>query len=110
MKREFIENLQVSRALRISGVSDEHVCQMETQIMLGLGDTVPQTAGIKKIRCGAAGRGKRGGVRVLFADYPKAGKTYLLAALSKAQQADFSKDELKVLRRLKKQLDALHGS
>ena len=83
---------------------------MEKAIMVGLGETIVHAAGIKKIRCGTEGKGKRGGVRVLFADYPQAGKTYLLAALGKAERANFSKSELKILRDLKKQLDALHRS
>jgi len=76
--------------------------------MLGYGDVVPHTAGIRKIRCGRSGRGKRGGIRVLFADYPLVGRTYLLAGLLKNQRADFTPGELKVLRKLKLQLDRLN--
>ncbi|MBN1942333.1 MAG: hypothetical protein JW849_03465 [Phycisphaerae bacterium] len=81
---------------------------MEIEIMLGYGDVVPHTAGIRKIRCGGAARGKRGGLRILFADYPAAGKTYLLAGLVKNQRATFSRAELKILQQLKRNLDKLH--
>ncbi len=109
MKREFIENNQVRQTLESNGVSDEQVREMEKEIMQDRGTIVSGTGGIKKIRCGAAGRGKRGGIRVLFADYPKAGITYLLSALGKSERADFGRDELKVLRELKRQLDKIHG-
>lgn len=108
MKREFIENRQVKETYAENGVTDEQVRDMEKEIMQGLGKTVPGTAGIRKIRCGAQGRGKRGGVRVLFADYPEAGKAYLLAALSKNEKADFTKEEQAILRDLKLQLDEYH--
>ncbi|MCD4824467.1 MAG: type II toxin-antitoxin system RelE/ParE family toxin [Phycisphaerae bacterium] len=108
MKRTFIFDNQVQALIREQFISEQQVRQMETEIMLGYGKTVPHTAGIKKIRCGAAGRGKRGGIRVLFADYPKAGKTHLLAGLTKNQRADFSQGELKILCVLKRQLDKIY--
>ncbi|MDY7010385.1 MAG: addiction module toxin RelE [Planctomycetota bacterium] len=110
MKREFIESSQVREAFKANGVSDEQNREMEKQIMQGYGAIVPGTGGVKKIRCGASGRGKRGGVRVLFADYPRFGVTYLLSALGKGERVDFSREELKVIKHLKQQLDKMHGS
>lgn len=110
MKREFVESSQVRQVFKTNGVSDEHVREMEKQVMQGCGAIVPGTGGVKKIRCGAAGRGKRGGVRVLFADYPDAGVTYLLSALGKSQRVDFNQFELKTIKQLKRQLDKIHGS
>ena len=78
--------------------------------MQGYGAIVPGTGGVKKIRCGAGGHGKRGGVRVLFADYPGAGVTYLLSALGKGQRANFNQSELKIIKQLKRQLDKIHRS
>lgn len=108
MKREFIFDEQVQALICDLNVPEVMVSRMEIEIMLGYGDVVPHTGGIRKIRCGGAGRGKRGGLRILFADYPAAGKTYLLAGLTKNQRATFSQVELKILQQLKRKLDKLH--
>jgi len=107
MEREFIESHGVGDTLKDNGVSDEQVREMETAIMFGGGTTVAGTGGLKKIRCGAKGRGKRGGVRVIFADYPQSGKTFLVAALGKADREDFTHREYQELRKLKQMLDAI---
>ncbi|MCK4627251.1 MAG: hypothetical protein KAV00_18200 [Phycisphaerae bacterium] len=66
MKREFVESGQVRQAFEANGVSDEQVREMEKQVMQGYGAIVPATGGVKKIRCGAAGRGKRLAAFVFF--------------------------------------------
>ena len=105
MKRTFIESTAVRRVLDANGVSDEQVREMEKESMIGRGSVIGGTGGIRKIRCGAAGRGKSGGVRVALADYPHAGRTYLLAALSKGAKGNFTKAERNELKRLKQALD-----
>ena len=54
------------------------------------GDVIPGTGGIRKLRWGKAGAGKRGGVRVIYfyhnADMP----LYLLLAYAKAQATDLT--------------------
>ena len=61
------------------------------------GDLIPGTGGIRKIRWGKAGTGKRGGVRVIYfyhnADMP----LYLLLAYAKAQATDLTQDEKRTL-------------
>lgn len=108
MKRLFIYDKQVQAVIRELGIDEEQLLQMENEIMYGYGDVVPNTSGIKKIRCGITSRGKRGGIRILFADYPQVNKTYMLTALQKNQRADFSQQELKILKNLKQQLDRLN--
>jgi len=61
------------------------------------GDVIPGTGGIRKLRWGKAGAGKRGGVRVIYfyhnADMP----LYLLLAYAKAQATDLTQDEKRTL-------------
>jgi hypothetical protein len=78
---------------------------MQREIMQHKGDLVPGTGGLKKIRCATPGQGKSGGIRVLFADYPRAGLTLLVAAFAKNVKENLSPAERNVLAQLKAALD-----
>lgn len=105
MKRTFIYDTDVEAVLKRSRVSDDRLREMELAIMAGDGDVIPGTGGFRKIRCGAHGRGKRGGLRIVFADYPRYGVTYCIAALAKGDKENFSQRERNELRQLKQMLD-----
>lgn len=64
------------------------------------GDVIPDTGGVRKVRWGRGGSGKRGGARVIYfyrdADFP----LYLLMVYAKARQEDLSADEKRAVRKL----------
>jgi hypothetical protein len=61
------------------------------------GDVISGTGGVRKIRWGRSGGGKRGGARIIYfycdMDHP----LYLLLAYTKAQATDMSADEKKIV-------------
>ena len=57
------------------------------------GDVVPGTGGVRKLRWGKAGAGKRGGARVIYFYYQMDCPLYLLLAYAKAQASDLTADE-----------------
>ncbi|HKY84594.1 MAG TPA: type II toxin-antitoxin system RelE/ParE family toxin [Anaerolineales bacterium] len=63
-----------------------------------LGPVIPGSGGVRKVRWGLSGRGKRGGVRVIY--YWAATKDVLLMLLiyAKSEQEDLSPSQLKALR------------
>jgi hypothetical protein len=61
------------------------------------GDVIPGTGGVRKLRWGKAGVGKRGGVRVIYFYYRPDCPLYLLLAYAKAQASDLSGDEKKAV-------------
>ena len=61
------------------------------------GDIIPGTGGVRKLRWGKAGVGKRGGVRVIYFYYRPDCPLYLLLAYAKAQASDLSGDEKKAV-------------
>ena len=61
------------------------------------GDVIPGTGGVRKLRWGRAGSGKRGGARVVYFYYRADCPLYLLLAYAKAQATDLSADEKKAV-------------
>ena len=57
------------------------------------GDVIPGTGGVRKVRWGKAGSGKRGGARVIYFYYQMDCPLYLLLAYAKAQATDLTADE-----------------
>lgn len=68
------------------------------------GSVVPGTGGVRKIRWGAAGRGKRDGVRVIYFNRLANGEIWLLVVYAKAMQENIPAH---VLRQIKEEID--HG-
>jgi hypothetical protein len=58
-----------------------------------VGVLVPGTGGIRKVRFGFGGRGKRGGARVIYVVAGTDVPIFLLAAFAKNEQADLSAAE-----------------
>lgn len=69
-----------------------------------LGDIIPNTNGLRKIRWKGNGKGKRSGARVIYYFYDENNPIYLLFAYSKNVQTDLSEHEKKLLRQLVSQL------
>lgn len=61
------------------------------------GDIIPGTGGVRKLRWGKAGVGKRGGARVIYFYYQVDCPLYLLLAYAKAQATDLTADEKKAV-------------
>jgi len=88
----------------IERLTDAEYLQLQTALILQpeLGDIIPSTGGIRKLRWSEAGRGKgkRGGIRVIYYWYVPGSLIYFLHIYSKTEQADLSDDEKKALRKL----------
>ena len=64
------------------------------------GPLVPGGAGIRKLRWGAEGRGKRGGVRVIYYWATGEDVCYMLYAYAKNEQGDLTRGQIRALARL----------
>jgi len=69
------------------------------------GDLIKQTGGLRKLRWGqqSRGKGKRGGVRVIYYWYASESIVYMLLAYSKEEQDDLSAAQTRLLMRLVKE-------
>ena len=57
------------------------------------GDEIPGTGGVRKLRFGALGRGKRGGARVIYFYGGERVPIYALLAYSKSTKTDLNPEE-----------------
>ena len=69
------------------------------------GDLIKDTGGLRKLRWSQQrrGKGKRGGIRVIYYWYSSDSLIYMLLAYSKAEQDDLSATQKRVLARLVKE-------
>ena len=68
------------------------------------GDLIKGGGGIRKVRHAAQGRGKSGGVRVIYYWAKAADQIYLLAVYPKSRKDTLSDQETAILRKLVKEL------
>ena len=64
------------------------------------GDVIRGTGGLRKVRWAIPGKGKRGGVRVVYYFVSARGQCRMLLIYRKGIKDDLSEDEKKALRRL----------
>lgn len=64
------------------------------------GDVIPETGGVRKIRWGRAGSGKRGGARVIYFFHDPDRPLYLLMVYAKARRENLTQDEKREVRKL----------
>ena len=64
------------------------------------GDVIPESGGIRKIRWAAKGKGKSGGVRVIYYFYNESMPVFLLTVYAKNQKANLTKAERNEWKRL----------
>jgi len=67
------------------------------------GVVIPSSGDLRKMRWGMTGRGKRGGVRVIYFWAVKQDKILMLLIYPKNEKDDLSRDQLKILRKIVKE-------
>jgi len=74
------------------------------------GDLIPETGGVRKVRWGRRGIGKRGGTRVIYFFFNTESPIYLLMAYAKGQSENLSPDEKSQVRDLTAAIKLAHRS
>ena len=67
------------------------------------GAIIPGSGGLRKVRWGSAGKGKRGGLRVIYYWNKAEECIYMLLVYGKSRQVDLTKEQLRTLRKLVKE-------
>lgn len=81
---------------------DEEYRKLQEALLLrpGSGDLIPNGGGLRKIRWGMSGKGKRGGVRVIYYWDTPDDTIYMLTVCKKSTQENLTPSQLKILRHL----------
>ena len=99
----FVETPVFTRQV-VELMADDEYDKLQTALVLqpDLGDLIPGTGGLRKIRWGeqARGRGKRGGVRVIYYWHRSGPLIYMLLAYSKKERDDLSAEQKRTLKKL----------
>lgn len=103
---EFRETVVFTRNITVLLSEDEYAELQGTLVVQPeAGDLIKDTGGIRKLRWSQQrrGKGKRGGIRVIYYWYASGSLIYMLLAYSKDEQDDLSATQKKVLARLVKE-------
>ena len=88
---------------RIQGLIPDTVYQdLQNALIVSpeIGDIIQGSGGIRKVRWNVPGRGKRGGIRVLYYWIVEREQIYMLIAYAKNECSDLTKDQLAILKKL----------
>ena len=98
---QFIETAVFTRALRHHLEDDAYrALQLALVLRPEQGAVIPDGAGVRKMRWASRGKGKRGGIRVIYYWAAEIETFYMLYVYSKNQQGDLSAIQIRVLARL----------
>lgn len=97
----FIETAYYSKIIA-DYLSDEEQAKLQAHLIEHPddGDVIKGAGGIRKIRWGAKGKGKSGGVRVIYYWRTSRGHIYLLNIYAKNEVSDLTEKEKECLKKL----------
>ncbi|MGW8321678.1 MAG: hypothetical protein ACWGSD_09020 [Thermodesulfobacteriota bacterium] len=100
----FIETPVFSRTIRCVMTGEEYR-QLQSALVVrpDIGEVIPGSGGLRKLRWKITGRGKRGGARVIYYWAVGPNEIYMLLAYVKAEQEALTREQLELLRKIVKE-------
>lgn len=97
----FIETPVFTRAV-VDLLDDDQYRSLQLALLLRpqLGPVIPRSGGLRKARWSLPGKGKRGGIRLIYFWDEESETCYLLYIFRKNEQEDLTAQQLRVLSRL----------
>jgi hypothetical protein len=99
MYRTFVMTQVFDRKWAALGLRDDALAELQTALQINPdeGAVVPGTHGLRKVRWAIPGKGKSGGLRIFYADFPRYEVTFLITLLQKNESANLEKAERNAL-------------
>ncbi len=99
MKAIFVESV-IFEKLRSNYLSEDEFRNLQLILLSNpkSGTVIQGTGGLRKIRFGAKGKGKRSGIRVIYYFFDKKDRFYLLTLYSKNEISDLTVSQKKKLK------------
>lgn len=109
MTKTFIQTSTFEKQWDEIGLTDEDLCRLELEIMSNpqIGDVIPGTGKLRKMRFAVGNKGKRGSTRVCYVDFVIIDTIYLFSIYEKNKKENLSKEERN---NIKKMIDRLEKS
>ena len=97
----FVETPAFTARLRAHLDDDSYrALQLALALRPEQGALIPGSSGLRKLRWGVQGRGKRGGLRVIYHWNAREDVAYMLFIYAKNEQGDLTTAQVKILSRL----------
>jgi hypothetical protein len=102
----FIESPLFSRLLA-DYLTDDQYGQLQSHLAVNpdAGDVVKGSGGVRKVRWRASGRGKSGGLRVIYYWALAADQIFMLTLYAKSEKADLTATDLRKIVKLVEEMD-----
>lgn len=98
---EFIEFPHFAKGLRLIGDDEDYLgLQLYLMERPDAGVVIPGSGGLRKLRWAGSGRGKRGGLRIIYYYVTSEGQILLLHAYAKNEMEDLTSGVIKELKQL----------
>jgi hypothetical protein len=106
VNREFISLDIFNRLWDDLGLTDDDLKELQEHLNIypETGKMIKKTGGVRKMRWAVKGKGKSGGIRVLYIDFISYEKIYLLMVYPKSKKENITDNEKKVIRKLVEEL------
>jgi len=102
MTREFIYMPTFEKQWKEAKLNDNDLRDLEAALCEhpDKGNLIQETGGLRKLRWNIPGKGKRGGMRILYVDFADFGQIFMITCFKKAKQENLSNAEKNQIRTL----------
>lgn len=108
MTRSFVICEEFEKSWKRLELGDEEMIQVQDMLLAdpSSGDMMQGTGGARKLRIAINGHGKSGGARVIYVDFIRAEKIYLITAYGKNEKSNLTKEECNEIKRRVRDIEA----
>ena len=95
----FIITSEFDKLRSDAGNNDEDLRNLQNYLLINpkIGDVIVATAGLRKLRWKLKGKGKRGGIRILYLDIEEYGIIYFITIIKKNEKENLTDKDKKLI-------------